>query len=225
MGKRQNNPVATRIAVLESRLGFVESQASTPQRGWAARFGRASVIVGCLTGALAGAAAFNGLWQQLNVAPDVRLAFAGDNIEVRWDTQARLLSFDCWLLAENAGRADDYLQARARLTTATGITLAFRQIAMKEQGADAPRPFFRASPGRKTEVRVTLTTSALDANSEQIFREVGLHRLILDFEGPLSHLTQTMTNCFWFGKTTASDLASNGSLPIARDDRCTGSGS
>jgi hypothetical protein len=223
MGKRQQNADTSRMAVLESRLGFVERQASTQPSGWAARFGRASVIVGCLTGAIAGTGALLGLWQQLIVVPDVRLAFAGDNIEVRWDTQARLLSFDCWLLAENAGRADDILQARARLRTATGTTLAFHRIAMKEQGAGDARPFFRASPGRKTEVRVTLTTSALDTDSEQIFREAGLHMLILDFEGPLSHLTQTMTHCFWFGKTTASDLASNGSLPIARDDRCAGS--
>jgi hypothetical protein len=223
MGRKQHNPVGTRIALLERRLGFVESQASPETRGWAARFGRAHVIAACLAAALAAAGSLIGLWRQLVVAPDVRLAFLGDNIEVRWDTEAGLLSFDCWLVAENAGRANDVLQARARLKTATGHTVVFRQIALREQGSGDSLPFLRATAGNTVQVRVTLTMPALDGARQRTLREEELHTLVLDFEGPLSHLTKTMTNCFWFGKGVAGELASNGSAPITWDDRCTGS--
>jgi hypothetical protein len=223
MGRKQHDPVGARLAVLERRLGSVESQASPETRGWTARFGRAQVIVACLATALAAAGSLISVWRQLVVAPDVRLAFLGDNIEVRWDSEAGLLSFDCWLLAENAGRADEVLQARARLKTATGQPVVFRQIALKEQGSGDSLPFFRATAGSTVQVRVTLTTSALDGARQRTLREEELHMIVLDFEGPLSHLTKTMTNCFWFGKGLAGELASNGSAPITRDDRCTGS--
>ena len=226
MAKKQSSPVGTPIAIIERRRGFVESQASPETRGWTARFGRAQVIVACFATALAAAGSGIGLWRQLAGAPppDVRLAFLGDNIEVRWDTAARQLSFDCWLLAQNAGGADDVLQARATLKTGTGHTVeVFRRIAVKGQGSGDSLQFFKAAAGSTVEVRVTLTMPAPDGAGEQTLRQEALHMLVLDFEDPFSHLKKTMTHCFWYGKNVAGELASNGSAAITRDDRCTGS--
>jgi hypothetical protein len=182
------------------------------------------VIVACLATTLAAAGSGLGLWRQfVGAPPDVRLAFLGDNIELRLDAATGLLAFDCWLVAENAGGADAVLDARASLKTASGRTVVFRKIDLREQGSGDSLPSFRALAGKAIQVRVTLTISELDAARQRTLHEGELHTIVLDIKDPFSDLRKTMTNCFWYGGNVAGELASNGSAPITRDDRCAGS--
>jgi hypothetical protein len=218
--EQQPTPVHAQIADLEGRLDAVESQASKEEQGWIGRFGRAGIVVGCLGGALGAVGAAIGLYQGMFVAPHVQLVFLGDNIEAHWDTHARRLSFDCWIVATNDGRADDTLRAAAaRLWTAKGETLAFRQIVIKERGDGVARPVFHLDPNKQLDVLITVT-SVLDNDGERSFRELGLYKLVLDFEAPVSRLRQQMTHCFWFREQAAGDLATNGSLALVREDSC-----
>lgn len=188
--------------------------------GWIGRWERAGIIVGCLAGVLGCVGAAFGLYQGFVVAPHVQLVFLGDNVEARWDTQARRLSFDLWIVATNDGRADDTLRAAAaRLLTAKGEALAFRQIVIKERGDGVPRPVFHLDPNKQLDVLVTVT-SVLDPRGEQSFRELGLYKLVLDFEAPVSRLKQRMTHCFWFREQASDDLTANGSLALVREDSC-----
>jgi len=216
----QPTPTHTKLARLQDRLDAMESEAKKEEQGWVGRFGRAGIIVGCVAGVLGGIGAGLGLYQGLVVTPHVQLVFLGDNIEAHWDTQAKRLSFDCWLVATNDGRADDTLRAAAaRLWTAKGEKLAFPQIVIKERGDGVPRPLFHLDPNKQLDVLVTVT-SVLDDQGEQAFRELGLYKLVLDFEAPVSHLRQSMTHCFWFREQAAGDLTSTGSLALVREDSC-----
>ena len=216
----QPTPTHTKLARLQDRLDAMESEAKKEERGWIARFNRAGIVVGCIAGALGGIGAVVGLLQILFVYPHVQLVFLGDNIEAHWDTQAKRLSFDCWLVATNDGRADDTLRAAAaRLWTAKGEKLAFPQIVIKERGDGVPRPLFHLDPNKQLDVLVTVT-SVLDDRGEQAFRELGLYKLVLDFEAPVSRLRQSMTHCFWFREQAAGDLTSTGSLALVREDSC-----
>ena len=132
----QPTPTYTKLERLQDRIAAMESEAKKEERGLIPWFNRAGIVVGCMAGLLGGIAAVIGLWQGFFVYPQVQLVFLGDNIEAHWDTQAKRLSFDCWLVATNAGRGDDTLRAAAaRLWTAKGEKLAFPQEALLPGGA------------------------------------------------------------------------------------------
>jgi len=218
--EQQPAPAHRQIADLEGRLDAMESQTSEDEKGWIGRFGRAGTVVSCIAGVVGLVAGGIGYIQGLVAAPHVQLVFLGDNIEAHWDTQAKRLSFDCWLVARNDGHADDTLRAAAaRLWTAKGDTLAFKQIVIKERGDGVPRPVFHLDPNKQLDVLVTVT-SVLDNKGEQSFRELGLYKLTLDFEAPVSHLRQSMTHCFSLHGETAGDLTTNGSVALVREDSC-----
>jgi hypothetical protein len=216
----QPTPTHIKLERLQDRLAAMESEAKKEERGVIPWFNRAGVVVGCVAGLLGGIAAVIGLWQGIFVYPQVQLVFLGDNIEAHWDTQAKRLSFDCWLVATNAGRGDDTLRAAAaRLWTAKGEKLAFPQIVIKERGDGTPRPVFHLDPNKQLDVLVTVT-STLDAQGEQAFRELGLYKLVRDCEAPVSRLRQSMAHCFWFREQASGDLTSTGSLALVREDSC-----
>jgi hypothetical protein len=219
----QPTPTHTKLERLQDRLEAMESQASKDEQGWVGRFGRAGIVVGCLAGLLGGVGAGIALYKDLKnliLHPHVQLVFLGDNIEAHWDTQAKRLSFDCWLVATNDGGADDTLRAAAaRLWTAKGETFSFPHIVIKERGDGVPRPVFHLDPNKQLDVLVTVT-SVLDDRSEQAFRKLGVYKLVLDFEAPVSRLHQSMTHCFSFREQAAGELTSLGSLALWREDSC-----
>lgn len=221
MSQQREHPVDVRLANLESRLGEVESQAKADGRGWVARFGKGQIMLGCVTGMFSVATALFGTWAYLVRAPHVILSFH-DNIEARWSSQERRLSFDCYLVADNSnGTAADTLQAvRAELRTQTGATLRLGRIELKNDNASLPTPFFVVKERESLPLRVTLTLT-LTPEAEQLVREVGLYRLVVQFNAKASRLEPpAQTYCFYLGKNAADHLLESGQLLPDPEESC-----
>jgi hypothetical protein len=221
MSQEQERPVVVRLADLENRLGELNSQAGTGGKGWVGRFGKGQVVAGSLTGMFSVVTALFGLWAYLVRAPHVVLSFH-HNIEARWNTEGRQLSFECYLVADNSdGTAADTLQAvRADLQTQTGATLRLGRIELKNDTASLSTPFFVVKERESLPLRVTLT-STLTPEMEQLVREVGLYRLVVHFKARGSRLEPpAQTYCFYLGKNAADYLLENGQLLPDPEESC-----
>jgi|SRR5215203_2594261 len=222
MSQTRGRRVFARLADLETALDRLDSRTEAEAKGWIGRFGKGQVVAGSVACMFSVATALFGFWAYLVRAPNVVLSFH-DNIEARWNTEGRQLSFDCYLVADNSdGTAADTLQAlRAELiTTKTGAKLRLDKIELKNDNSSLSTPFFVVKERESLPLRVTLT-STLTPEKEHSMSETGIYKLVLQFKARRSRLEPPMqTFCFYLGQNAADYLLEHGQLLPDPEESC-----